>query len=135
MRPSPRRAQILVKVSFNAIPIQASLGILGRKWALRVLMSIALSRAHRFNELLRETPGMGKRILALRLRDLEREGFIARVEQGLKYTRWQVTSKGADVLPVLLTLVQFGSKWSVHRNLSADAPRPWGPTFEVSYVP
>jgi len=106
-----RRGRILVQLNFSAYPIQSSLGVLGRKWALLVLMNIALGRAKRFNELLRLTPGMSKRILAIRLKELESNGFITRSEARHGYTQWQITSKGTDVLPVLLTLIHFGSKW------------------------
>lgn len=131
---SARKERILVKLSFSAVPVQASLGVLGRKWALRLLMAIALGQAQRFNTMLRTTPGMSKRILVMRLHELEQEGFISRAEQGKGYTTWQITKKGADVLPVLLTLVHFGAKW---RPTSAPASEPapsWGPTFEVSYA-
>jgi DNA-binding HxlR family transcriptional regulator len=105
------RGRILVKLNFSSYPIQSSLGALGRKWALLVFMNIAFGRATRFNELLRSTPGMSKRILAIRLGELESSGFITRSEKGRGYTKWQITPKGADVLPVLLTLIHFGSKW------------------------
>jgi DNA-binding HxlR family transcriptional regulator len=105
------RGRILVRLNFDAYPIQSSLGVLGRKWALLVLMNIALGRAKRFNELLRLSSGMSKRILAMRLKELESAGFITRAEQRRGYTAWQVTPKGGDVLPVLLTLIHFESKW------------------------
>jgi len=119
-----------VRLNFPAYPIQATLGSLGRKWALLVLMNIALARAQRFNELLRATPGMSKRILAMRLRELEADGFIFRAEQDRQHTRWQLTRKGADVLPVLLTLIHFGSKRHTPGDPSAE---PLGSTFKVSY--
>ena len=133
---SARKERILVKLSFSAVPVQASLGVLGRKWALRVLMAIALGQAQRFNTMLRTTPGMTKRILVMRLHELEQEGFIsrARAEHGTGYTTWQITQKGADVLPVLLTLVHFGAKWRPASGPAADATPSWGPTFEVSYA-
>lgn len=126
-----RRGRIRVRLNFLAYPIQSSLGVLGRKWALLVLMNIALGRAQRFNELRRQSPGMSKRILAMRLRELERAGFIARAEQRRGYTRWQLTAKGTDVLPVLLTLVHFGSKWRGSGDLSEGSPPAWGTDFEV----
>lgn len=106
-----RRTRIKVRLNFLAYPVKSSLGVLGRKWGLLVLMNIALGRAERFNELLRHSPGMGKRILAMRLRELENHGFIVRAEDRHAYTRWRLTPKGADVLPVLLTLIHFASKW------------------------
>jgi DNA-binding HxlR family transcriptional regulator len=105
------RGRILVKLNFAPYPIQSSLGVLGRKWALLVFMNIAFGRARRFNELRRLSPGMSKRILAIRLRELESNGFLARSEKGSRYPTWQITPKGTDVLPVLLTLIHFGSKW------------------------
>jgi DNA-binding HxlR family transcriptional regulator len=129
-RPAER---ILVKVNFSAYPVQATLGVLGRKWALRVLMNIALSQAQRFNELLRSSPGMSKRILAMRLRELEQNGFIFRAEQSRAYTRWRLTQKGADALPVLLTLIHFGSKWRSGAESLPGGAAPLGPTFDVSY--
>jgi DNA-binding HxlR family transcriptional regulator len=130
---SRRSARIVVRLNFSAYPLQASLGPLGRKWAMLVLMNIALSRAQRFNELLRRTPGMSKRILAIRLRELEAHGFIFRAEQGRLHTRWQLTAKGADVLPVLLTLIHFGSRHrppGVPAHATEDA---LDSTFRVSY--
>jgi DNA-binding HxlR family transcriptional regulator len=132
--PRPARARwqgrILVRLDFNAYPIQSSLGVLGRKWALLVLMNIALGKARRFNEMLRSTPGMSKRILAMRLRELEANGFVTRAETTRKYTRWQITPKGADVLPVLLTLIHYGARWH-----PADAPFGFekGKVFEITY--
>jgi DNA-binding HxlR family transcriptional regulator len=130
-----RREHIVVQVNFSAYPVQASLGVLGRKWALLVLMNIALSRAQRFNELLRTTPGMSKRILAMRLAELERNGFIFRAEQTRGYTRWQLAQKGADVLPVLLTLIHFGSKWRARPVTPGGEAPTMGPTFDVTYRP
>ncbi len=74
-------------------------------------MNIALGKATRFNEMLRSTTGMSKRILAMRLRELEGDGFIRRSETARDYTKWQITPKGADVLPVLLTLMHYGARW------------------------
>jgi DNA-binding HxlR family transcriptional regulator len=130
---SSHRERIRVELNFSAYPVQASLGVLGRKWALLVLMKIALSQARRFNQLLRTTDGMSKRILAMRLNELEREGFIHRAEQTQSQTTWALTTKGADVLPVLLTLIHFGSKWRnrVSANGSDDLIDR---TFDITYT-
>ncbi len=128
-----RRGRIRVQLNFLAYPIQSSLGVLGRKWALLVLMNIALGRAQRFNELRRQKPAMSKRVLAMRLREMERGGFIARAEQRRGYTRWQLTSKGTDLLPVLLTLVHFESKWRTAGDSSHESSPAWGKDFEVIF--
>jgi DNA-binding HxlR family transcriptional regulator len=130
---STRPARILVKLNFTAYPVQASLGSLGRKWALLVLMNIALSRAQRYNELLRSTPGMSKRILAMRLKELEADGFIFRAEKDRSHTRWQLTQKGADVLPVLLTLIHFGSRRREMSGAAASSDNTIGSAFKITY--
>lgn len=125
---------IKVKVEFSGCPVEASLGVLGRKWALLILRNIALYRANRFNAMIRATPGLTKRILSMRLRELEGEAFIVRVERSDRYARWALTEKGIDVLPVLLTLVQLGSKWYPDRVFRDGTPRALTEIFEREYV-
>jgi DNA-binding HxlR family transcriptional regulator len=130
---SARPARIFVKLNFTAFPVQASLGSLGRKWALLVLMNIALARAQRYNELLRSTPGMSKRILAMRLKELEGDGFIFRAETDRTHTQWQLTQKGADILPVLLTLMHFDTRQRNARVVPGSANSAIGSAFKVTY--
>src|ERR1022692_3296318 len=112
-----------LKVDLAGCPVQASMGPLGRKWALLVLRNIAVYRMQRFNEMLKATPGLGSRVLAMRLRELERDGFIEAVDHGRRYSKWELTEKGKDVLPVLMSLVQFGSKWYAGEVFSDRRPR------------
>ena len=113
---------------------EASLDVLGRKWALLVLRNIELYRAQRFNEMLRITPGLTKRVLAMRLKELEHGGFIRATERGRNYTRWGLTEKGKDALPILMTLVHFGSKWYADAVFPDRRPRTLGDVFERSYI-
>lgn len=122
------------KVQFERCPVEASLGVLGRKWALLVLRDIALYQAQRFNEMLRATPGMNKRVLSLRLNELEREGYIARRHRAHKYTLWEATPKGRDVLPVLMTLVEFGAKWHANQVFSDQQARSLHEIFDEAYI-
>lgn len=94
-------------------------------------MHVATGQAQRFNEFLRKCPGMGKRILALRLRELEDGGFLDRVERRQGYVRWQLTPKGQDVLPVLLTLIHFASKWRTPEDPSKGPIPSLEREFEV----
>lgn len=122
------------KVEFLSCPVQASLKTLGREWAFLVLTSIALFRANRFNDMLRAMPGLSKRLLAMRLTELERAGFIARAETRRGYVRWELTAKGADVLPILLTMVQFGAKWYADEVFADRTARPLADIFDEGYI-
>jgi DNA-binding HxlR family transcriptional regulator len=123
-----------LKVEFAACPVKASLDVLGHKWALLVLRNIGLYRAQRFNDMLRITPGLTKRVLAMRLRELEREGFIHAAERGPHYTRWALTEKGEDALPILMALVRFGSKWYANEVFADKRARSLGDVFRSSYI-
>jgi len=115
-------------------PVKASLDVLGRKWALLILRNIGLYRTQRFNQMLRITPGLTKRVLAMRLKELERGGFIRAVERGRNYTKWGLTEKGGDALPILMTLVQFGAKWYADEVFADRRPRSLNEVFESSYI-
>ena len=127
-RPAP------MKVEFLSCPVQACLKILGREWAFLVLTSIALFRAQRYNEMLRAMPGLPKRLLTKRLAELETAGFVVRAESRRGYVRWELTEKGADVVPILLTMVQFGSKWYADELFADNMARPLNEIFDEGYI-
>jgi DNA-binding HxlR family transcriptional regulator len=131
----PRVSPPELRVQFEGgCPVKASLDVLGRKWALLVLRNIGLYRTQRFNEMLRITPGLTKRVLAMRLRELEQGGFIRAEERGKNYTRWGLTEKGEDALPILMTLVQFGSKWYADEVFADRTPRTLAEVFDPVYI-
>jgi DNA-binding HxlR family transcriptional regulator len=129
-----RRGRVLISLNFDAYPVQSSLGVLGRKWAFLILMNIALGRARRFSEMRRTSPGMSKRILAIRLAELEKEGFISKEARPSGHADWSLAQKGLDVLPVLLTLIHFGSKWRPTAGAPGAAIEALSPTFRVVYT-
>ncbi len=94
-------------------PIATSLGILGKKWTLLVLRDIAMRKQERFSELLKSIPGLTPRVLSMRLRELETAGMITRIanNRSPRLVRWNLTEKGWDTLPILMSYVAFGSKW------------------------
>jgi len=123
-----------MKVEFLSCPVQASLKVLGREWAFLVLTSIALFRANRFNDMLRAMPGLSKRLLTMRLSELESAGFIVRAESRRRFVRWELTAKGADVVPILLTMVRFGAKWYADEVFADQMSRPLSDVFDEGYI-
>lgn len=103
---------LLPGVNFAQCPIRASLGVLGKKWALLVLRDIGILGVDRFNRILDSSPGLTPRVLSMRLRELEKEGFIECIEKEKSpmVVRWALTEKGRDILPILLQYTAFGSK-------------------------
>ena len=103
---------IIPQVSFIECPIKTSLEVLGKKWAMLIIRDIGVRRIARFNRLLESIPGITPRVLSMRLKELEKEGFIECTEQrSPRMVLWRLTGKGKDTLPILMQMVAFGSKW------------------------
>jgi DNA-binding HxlR family transcriptional regulator len=99
-------------VSFKKCPVRLCAGILGKKWTMLILRDIGMRKIQRFNRLMESIPGITPRILSQRLKELEQQGFIECVERnGVKLVRWDLTEKGKDTLPILMSFIAFGSKW------------------------
>ncbi len=107
------------------IPIKPELGVLGHKWALVILTDIGLRSVDRFNELLRNNPGLSPRVLSLRLRELEQSGIIKRMgnQKPPRPVRWITTEKGSDLLPAIVRLIVFGARWNIENPFKGKAPR------------
>jgi DNA-binding HxlR family transcriptional regulator len=116
---------VLLRQKFAKCPIQASLGVLGRKWTMLILRDIGFRNIDRFNRLLESIPGLTPRVLSMRLKELEEEGFIKCVENNVSpmVVRWALTEKGRDVLPILVRLILFGSKWRADVVFEDKKPR------------
>lgn len=101
------------QIKFVQCPIKTSLGVLGKKWTLLILRDIGFLKIVRFNRILESIPGLTPRVLSMRLRELEDEGFIECVGGKRQPTMvvWRLTEKGRDTMPILIQLTAFGSKW------------------------
>jgi DNA-binding HxlR family transcriptional regulator len=94
-------------------PIKTSLGVLGKKWTMLIIRDIGFLKIRRFNRILESIPGLTPRVLSMRLKELETEGIIKCKELRKDHVMilWSLTEKGEDILPILLMLTAFGSKW------------------------
>lgn len=114
------------EVEFVECPVEASLGVLGKKWTIVILRDIGLYRVDRFHRLLRTLPGIPQKVLADRLKELASEGFLVRDEQKStppKIVRWSLTEKGFDAIRIGMMIGAFGSKWHADRVFPDRRPR------------
>jgi DNA-binding HxlR family transcriptional regulator len=118
-------APIASAAEFASCPIAASLGVLGRKWTMLVLRDVAMRKAERFSDLMRSIPGITPRALSMRLKELEQSGMITRVDdrKSPRFVKWNLTDKGWDTLPILMSYVAFGSKWYAPTVFVDSKPR------------
>jgi DNA-binding HxlR family transcriptional regulator len=107
--------EVLIRpqIKFVKCPIRTSLGMLGKKWTLLIIRDIGCLKINRFNRILESIQGLTPRVLSMRLKDLEKEGFVecAKKNRSPMMVQWKLTEKGKDTLPILMQLTAFGSKW------------------------
>lgn len=91
--------------------IAAGLDVLGERWALLALREMSLG-VHRFDQIARNT-GASRDILTSRLRTLESRGVIERIRYSERPTRYEyhLTTSGAEVAPILISLAAWSSAW------------------------
>ena len=103
----------------SGCPITSSLDIVGDKWTLIILRSLAMG-ARSYSDLARQPEGIASNILANRLTRMESEGLIRTTQssRGSLPGGYALTAKGADLLPVIQALARWGE---------AHLPERWKP--------
>jgi DNA-binding HxlR family transcriptional regulator len=119
-------AHYLTSIDFADCPVEATLGVLGRKWSIVMIRDIGVYGRGRFNQLLKSLPGISPRVLATRLRQLEHDGIVKKVVEKSrppKIVRWSLTEKGLDALRVGMMVASFGARWQAERVFFDKRPR------------
>lgn len=121
----------LPTVMWKTCPIRSSLGVLGRQWSLLVLRDVSFFRKVRFSDMLRNNPGLNPRLLSLRLKELQKEGLIARAVNPDDHREvwYDITDKGRDVVPILTAFIQYGAKHRAKEVFNDKKPREMGQLF------
>ena len=101
-----------------------SLDVVGDRWTLLIVRELELRGACRYTDLRNGLPGIATNLLADRLRDLENEGLVAREEAPppIASTLFRLTPRGAELRPVLESLVRWGMPFMTEDN-AGDAVR------------
>jgi DNA-binding HxlR family transcriptional regulator len=102
-------------------PIAYALDFVGDKWTLIVLRDLIMGRKRHFRELLAGNEGIATNILAGRLKLLEAAGLVTRRVDPAEGRRviYAPTEKALDLLPVLIELM----RWSTKYDVRSAAPR------------
>ena len=100
-------------------PVTPLLLMLQGKWKTQILYELCIHDTVRFGTLKKELPGITNTMLTNSLRELERDGFINRVQfnEIPPHAEYSLTEKGRGLLPVFFEI----SKWGEH-NLDASSP-------------
>jgi DNA-binding HxlR family transcriptional regulator len=89
--------------------VARALDVLGDRWAMLVVRELLLG-PQRYTDLLDGLPGVGTNVLAVRLRELETAGIIARekIPPPAASTVYVLTDDGAALRPVVDELARWG---------------------------
>jgi len=101
-------------------PIAKATEILGEKWTILIIREILMG-ARRFSELQRGLGDISPALLTSRLKSLEMQGMVARKKiAGQKGYEYYPTEACEALLPVLVSLGEWGLCWARHTVLDAD---------------
>ena len=106
--------------TYTNCPVEAALEIIGGKWKSIILFKV-LEEPRRFNELRRRIPNLTQRMLTNQLRELERDGLIARkvYAQVPPKVEYSITVLGKTLEPVLQALTEW-AEVHIQPRLAAD---------------
>jgi DNA-binding HxlR family transcriptional regulator len=93
-------------------PITPVVDLVFGRWTSHVLWALARDGRLRFNELQRRVPGITPKVLTERLRQLERDGFIARTyhREIPPRVEYETTALGQTLVPVFQALTHWADE-------------------------
>ena len=94
--------------------VSFALDVLGDKWTLLIIRDLMLRGKSYYGDFLNSEEKIATNILADRLQVLEHQGIItkSRDEQVRTKYRYRLTRKGLDLLPILVEMMLWGSKYA-----------------------
>lgn len=92
---------------FNC-PVEVTIDVVGGRWEMLILWNLR-DEVRRFNELKRLIPGSTQKMLTSQLRELERDGIVARkvYPQVPPKVEYSLTDYGQSLRP----LIEFACSW------------------------
>ena len=94
------------------VSFQTAIELIGKRWNGAIL-AVRLDGGRRFSELVTTVPGLSERLLAERLRELERRGILVRrvlpgPPLGVEY---ELTQAGRELAPAVEVVTAWARKW------------------------
>lgn len=98
-------------------PVRATIDVIEGKWKPIIVNSLK-HRALRYGKLRREVPEASQKVLTGQLRELERDGIIARrtAEKRWERVEYSLTEYGRTLIPVLTLMAKWGAIHSSNKE-------------------
>lgn len=97
----------------DATPTELTAGLLCRKWKPTILRELSDGEPVRFNQLHARLTGVAHKVLTSALRDLERDGLVARrvVSDAPRHVEYRLTERGRALVPVIELMDAWGRRY------------------------
>ncbi len=86
-----------------------SLKILSDYWTLRIIDELSDADTLRFNEIERRLEGVNTATLAKRLKDMQNEKLLTRIEKSRADVTYSLTPLGNEAIPILKAVNHFST--------------------------
>ncbi len=115
--------QVLTRVDAKLCPVEVAARIIGQKWTLQIVRTLLDCRSCRFCELQDALGGVNPSTLSSRLKMLEDEGMIRRVQISAipPHVEYSLTEMGRELDCVIREI----SKWSRSWLCTAERLHHW----------
>ncbi|WP_271067817.1 helix-turn-helix domain-containing protein [Caulobacter sp. NIBR1757] len=92
--------------------VESAFRMLEGRWKMIILFQLFSGEARRFSELERAIPGVSQKMLIQQLRELERDGIVARTvyPQVPPKVEYRLTDWGQALCPALDALLEWGAQ-------------------------
>lgn len=93
------------------LPVKDALDILSGKWKLQIILALSFNKK-RFNELVRDIPGLTPKVLSKELKELEVNELISRTVYDTQpvSVEYKLTAYGQTLKPLIGELYKWGEK-------------------------
>jgi DNA-binding HxlR family transcriptional regulator len=98
------------------LAINDAMAVLGGKWKISLIGTLSFKGKRRFSDLLRDLDGIGPKMLAKELRELEANQVITRTVKNTKpiTVEYEMTSYGMTLNKVICEIVSWGTTHRAH---------------------
>jgi DNA-binding HxlR family transcriptional regulator len=98
------------------LAINDAMAVLGGKWKISLIGALSFKGKRRFSDLLRDLDGIGPKMLAKELRELEANDVITRTVKNTKpiTVEYEMTAYGLTLHTVICEIVAWGTAHRAH---------------------
>lgn len=94
-------------------PLSYSLDVFGDKWSLLIIRDLMFTNKCTYNDFIKSDEGIATNILAARLKSLEENGIIDKLEHPDSKAKklYKLTNKGIELLPIIVEIYIWTDKY------------------------